>query len=64
MLPTLAAFAFGFLAGFAMMRLGGDKPLTAWERRVLWPHGWIIMGISLTLAVALLGWAALISIYR
>ena len=57
--PALAAFLFGFLAGFVMLRLARDKPLAAWERRVLRPLGWALMAASLTFAVALLGWALL-----
>lgn len=56
--PAIAAFLFGFLAGFVMLRLSRDKPLAAWERRVLRPVGWALMAASLTFAVALLGWAA------
>lgn len=59
MWPAFAAFLFGFLAGFLMLRLGRDKPLAQWERRLLWPLGWALMAASLTFAVALLGWAAL-----
>ena len=42
-----------------MLRLGRDKPLAGWERRVLRPLGWVLMATSLTLAFALLGWAML-----
>lgn len=61
MWPAIAAFLFGFLAGFVMLRLGTDKPLTAWERQVLRPLGWALMAASLTFAVALLGWAMFFS---
>ncbi|HUE79386.1 MAG TPA: hypothetical protein VMN38_07125 [Sphingomicrobium sp.] len=61
MLPAIAAFLFGFLAGFVMLRLGRNKPLAAWEHRVLRPVGWALMAASLTFAVALLGWALLVS---
>ncbi|MBA3511066.1 hypothetical protein [Sphingomonas sp.] len=57
MWPAFAAFLFGFLAGFVMLRLGRNKPLAAWERRVLRPLGWTLMAASLTLAVVLFGWA-------
>ena len=59
MWPATAAFLFGFLAGFVMLRLARDKPLAAWEHQVLRPLGWALMAASLTLAVALLSWAAL-----
>ena len=61
MSPAFAAFLFGFLAGFVMLRLGRDKPLAAWERRVLRPLGWALMAASLTFAAALLGWAVFVS---
>ena len=64
MWPAFAAFLFGFLAGFVMLRLGRNKPLAAWERRVLRSLGWALMATSLTLAVALLGWAVLIGAGR
>jgi hypothetical protein len=57
MWPAFAAFLFGFLAGFVILRLARDKDLAAWERRVLRPLGWALMAASLTFAVALLGWA-------
>ena len=57
--PAIAAFVFGFLAGFLMLRLGRDKPLATWEHRVLRPLGWALMAASLTFAVALLSWAVL-----
>ncbi len=57
----LSAFLFGFLAGFVMLRLGSNKPLMAWEHRMLRPLGLVIMASSLSLAVALLGWALLMS---
>jgi hypothetical protein len=57
MWPAFAAFLFGFLAGFVMLRLGRNKPLAGWERRVLRPLGWALMATSLTLAVLLFGWA-------
>ena len=60
MLPAIAAFAFGFLAGFVMLRLGSKKPLASWERRVLWPLGFVLMGSSLAIAAALLSWGAFI----
>ena len=50
---------FGLLAGFVLLRLGRHKPLSAWERRVLPPLGWLLMATSITFAVALLGWALL-----
>ena len=59
MWPVLAAFLFGFLAGFVMLRLGSNKPLAAWERRVLRPVGWALMASSFTFAIALLTWAML-----
>jgi hypothetical protein len=59
MWPALAAFLFGFLAGFVMLRLGRNTPLAQWERRLLVPLGWALTAASLTLAVALVGWAAL-----
>ena len=59
MWPAFAAFLFGFLAGFVILRLARDKHLAAWERRVLRPLGWALMAASLTFAVALLGWAIL-----
>ena len=59
MWPAIAAFLFGFLAGFVMLRLGRDKPLAGWEHRVLRPLGWALMAASLTFAVALLSWAVL-----
>lgn len=59
MWPALAAFLFGFLTGFLILRLGRDKPLAAWEHRLLRPIGWALMAASLTFAVALLGWAML-----
>ena len=59
MWPAFAAFLFGFLAGFVMLRLGRNKPLSAWEHRVLRPLGWALMGASLTLAASLLSWAML-----
>ena len=62
MAPAFAAFLFGFLAGFVMLRLGRNKPLAAWERRVLRPVGWALMAASLSFGVALLGWAVLIGI--
>jgi hypothetical protein len=55
----IAAFVFGLLAGFVLLRLGRHKPLSAWERRVLPPLGWLLMATSITFAVALLGWALL-----
>lgn len=61
MSPALAAFVFGFLAGFVILRLGRNKPLAGWEQRVLRPLGWVLMATSLAFAVALLGWALLIS---
>ncbi len=61
MLPTFAAFLFGLLAGFVMLRLGRGRPLAAWERRVLRPLGWALMAASLTFAVALLGWAVFVA---
>lgn len=61
MWPALAAFLFGFLAGFVMLRLGRNKLLAAWERRVLRPLGWALMAASLTFAVALLAWALFLS---
>lgn len=57
MAPAFAAFLFGFLAGFVMTRLGRNKPLRTWEYRLLRPLGRMLMAASLTLAVALLGWA-------
>lgn len=57
MAPTFAAFVFAFLAGFVMTRLGRNKPLRAWEHRLLRPLGRVLMAASMTLAVALLGWA-------
>ena len=60
MLPVFAAFLFGFLAGFVMLRLGRNKPLAAWERRLLPPLGWVLMAASFAFAVALLVWALLI----
>ncbi len=59
MWPAVGAFLFGFFAGFVMLRLGRYRPLAAWERQVLRPLGWALMAASLTLAVALLGWALL-----
>ena len=61
MVPAIAAFLFGFLAGFVMLSLGRNKPLAAWEQRVLRPVGWALMAASLTFAVALLGWTLLVS---
>jgi hypothetical protein len=55
----IAAFVFGLLAGFVLLRLGRRKPLSAWERRVLPPLGWVLMATSITFAVSLLGWALL-----
>jgi hypothetical protein len=60
MSPAIAAFVFGLLAGFVMLRLGRRKPLAAWERRVLRPLGWVLMAGSITFALALLGWALLL----
>ena len=51
---ALAAFLFGFLAGFVMLRLARHKPLSAWERRVLRPLGQVLMAASFTFAAALL----------
>ena len=59
MTPGVAAFLFGLVAGFVMLRLGRKKPLLAWEHRVLRPIGWALMAASLTLFVALLRWAVL-----
>ena len=56
---AFAAFLFGFLAGFVMLRLSRNKPLTAWERRVLRPLGQVLMAASFTFAAALLAWALL-----
>jgi hypothetical protein len=55
MAPGIAAFMFGLMAGFVMLRLGRRKPLSAWERRVLPPLGWVLMATSITFAIALLG---------
>lgn len=60
----MAAFLFGFLAGFVMLRLGRNKPLAAWERRLLPPLGWVLMAASISFAVVLLGWAVLIGAGR
>ncbi len=54
MSPLVAAFIFGFLAGYLILRLGRHKKLTAWERLVLEPLGWLIVGASFSLATALL----------
>jgi len=59
MWPAIAAFLFGFLAGFVILRLGRKQRLAGWEHRLLRPLGWALMAASLTFAVALLGWAAL-----
>lgn len=59
MLPTLAAFVFGFVAGYLMLRLATKKQLTSWERKVLRPLGWVMMGASFALALALLAWGLL-----
>lgn len=64
MLAGFAVFLFGFLAGFVMLRLGRNKPLAAWERRVLPPLGWVLMAVSLSFAAVLLIWAVLIAIHR
>ena len=62
MLAGIGAFLFGFLAGFAMLRLGRNKPLAAWERRVLPPLGWVLMAASLSFAAVLLSWAVLVGV--
>ena len=59
MAAGIAAFVFGLLAGFVMLRLGRRKRLSAWERRVMPPLGWVLMAASITFAVALLGWSLL-----
>jgi hypothetical protein len=59
MSPAIAAFVFGLLTGFVLLRLGRKKPLAAWERSVLRPLGWVLMATSFSFAVALLGWALL-----
>lgn len=64
MLAVAAAFLFGFLAGFIILRLGRNRPLAAWERRVLPPLGWLLMAASLSFAAVLLGWAALVGVQR
>ena len=58
-MAPLAAFLFGLLAGFAMIRLARQRPLGGWEARLLRPLGWILMGASFAFAAALLGWALL-----
>lgn len=63
MWPALAAFAFGLLAGFIMIRLGSKK-VGAGERHVMRSLGWVLMASSLTVAVTLLGWAAIITVGR
>ena len=62
MWPALAAFAFAFAAGFIMTRLGRNKPLAAWERKVLPSLGWVFMASSFTISGALLIWAAVIAL--
>jgi hypothetical protein len=61
MSPAIAAFVFGLLAGFVILRLGRRKPLKPWEQRVLPLLGWVLMASSLTFAVALPGWVAVTS---
>lgn len=53
MSAAFAAFLFGLLAGYTMVRLGRNKPVHGLERRVLRPLGWIVMGASFALALAL-----------
>lgn len=60
--PVLAAtlvFLFGFLAGYAMIRLGRNKPLAAWEPKALRPLALVLMSASFTLALGLLAWGLL-----
>ena len=64
MLAGIAAFLFGFLAGFVMLRLGRNKPLAEWERRLLPPLGWVLMAASLCFAAVLLGWALFVGVHR
>lgn len=59
MSPAVAAFLLGFLAALVILRLGRNKPLSVWERRVLRPLGWALMGALLAFAVALLAWGVL-----
>jgi hypothetical protein len=57
MIAGMTAFLFGLLAGFVMLRLGANKSLAGWERKLLRPLGLILMGASFALAIALVGWA-------
>jgi hypothetical protein len=50
---AFAAFLFGILAGYTMLRLGRNKPVHGLEGRVLRPLGWIVMSASFVLALAL-----------
>ena len=54
MSAAFGALLFGLVAGYAMVRLGRNKPVHGVERRVLRPLGWIVMSASFTLALALL----------
>ena len=59
MLAAAIIFLFGFLAGYAMIRLGSKKPLTKWEPKALRPVALVLMSASFTLALGLLAWALL-----
>ena len=59
MLAAAIIFLFGFLAGYAMIRLGRKKPLMEWEPKALRPLALVLMSASFTLALGLLAWALL-----
>ena len=59
MLAAIFLFLFGFLAGYAMIRLARNEPLTAGEPKALRPLGWVLMRASFALAFGLLAWALL-----
>lgn len=50
----------GALSGYTLRRLARRKPLGGWERKVLFPIGWMLMGLWFSVAaIALLatGWS-------
>ena len=53
---ALAAFLFGLLAGYVMLRLGRRNAVGLSELKLLRPLAWVLMTASFTLAIALLLW--------
>lgn len=60
MTAAVALFLFGLVAGFVLINLRRRAPNQLTGGKVVEVIGWAIMGAALTLAVALITWAALI----